>query len=211
MRGDYRREVTMRRQISVLSLVALLPLPAAAHHPMDGAMPQTLWQGFASGIGHPVIGLDHLAFLLAAGVLAAALPRSQALRAVAGFLAAGMAGLALHMAGIGIGMTEALVAASVLLAGLALLIAKRVSARALLLGFALAGLFHGHAFAEAVIGAEATPIIAYLAGLAVIQGGLMLGAVALAREASRARWLRPAMGAAASFAGFAFLVTALIA
>jgi urease accessory protein len=201
----------MRRQISVLSLVALLPLPAAAHHPMDGAMPQTLWQGFASGIGHPVIGLDHLAFLLAAGVLAAALPRSQALRAVAGFLAAGMAGLALHMAGIGIGMTEALVAASVLLAGLALLIAKRVSARALLLGFALAGLFHGHAFAEAVIGAEATPIIAYLAGLAVIQGGLMLGAVALAREASRARWLRPAMGAAASFAGFAFLVTALIA
>ena len=201
----------MRRQISVLSLLALLPLPAAAHHPMDGAMPQTLWQGFASGIGHPVIGLDHLAFLLAAGVLAAALPRSQALRAVAGFLAAGMAGLALHMAGIGIGMTEALVAASVLLAGLALLIAKRVSARALLLGFALAGLFHGHAFAEAVIGAEATPIIAYLAGLAVIQGGLMLGAVALAREASRARWLRPAMGATTSFAGFAFLVTALIA
>jgi urease accessory protein len=191
--------------------LALLPLPAAAHHPMDGAMPQTLWQGFASGIGHPVIGLDHLAFLLAAGVLAAALPRSQALRAVAGFLAAGMAGLALHMAGIGIGMTEALVAASVLLAGLALLIAKRVSARALLLGFALAGLFHGHAFAEAVIGAEATPIIAYLAGLAVIQGGLMLAAMALAREASRARWLRPAMGAAASFAGFAFLVTALIA
>jgi urease accessory protein len=201
----------MRRQISILSLLALLPLPAAAHHPMDGAMPQTLWQGFASGIGHPVSGLDHLAFLLAAGVLAAALPRNQAFRAIAGFLAAGMAGLALHMAGIGIGMTEALVAASVLLAGLALLIAKRVSARALLLGFALAGLFHGHAFAEAVIGAEATPIIAYLAGLAVIQGGLMLGAVALAREASRARWLRPAMGATTSFVGFAFLVTALFA
>ena len=199
----------MRRQIFALSLMTLLPLPAAAHHPMDGAMPQTLWQGFASGIGHPVIGLDHLAFLLAAGVLAAALPRGEAFRAIAGFLAAGMVGLALHMAGIGLGMTEALVAASVLLAGLALLVAKRVSARALLLGFALAGLFHGHAFAEAVIGAEATPIIAYLAGLAVIQAGLMLGAMALAREASRARWLRPAMGAAASFAGLGFLVVAL--
>ncbi|MCA3359938.1 MAG: HupE/UreJ family protein [Roseomonas sp.] len=201
----------MRRQFFALSLMTLLPLPAAAHHPMDGAMPQTLWQGFASGIGHPVIGLDHLAFLLAAGVLAAALPRNQAFRAIAGFLAAGMVGLALHMAGIGLGMTEALVAASVLLAGLALLIVKRVSARALLLGFALAGLFHGHAFAEAVIGAEATPIIAYLAGLAVIQGGLMLGATALAREASRARWLRPVMGATASFAGLGFLVVALIA
>jgi urease accessory protein len=201
----------MRRQFFALSLMALLPLPAAAHHPMDGAMPQTLWQGFASGIGHPVIGLDHLAFLLAAGVLAAALPRGEALRAIAGFLAAGMAGLALHMAGIGLGMTEALVAASVLLAGVALLITKSVSAPALLLGFALAGLFHGHAFAEAVIGAEATPIIAYLAGLAVIQGGLMLAAMALAREATRARWMRPAMGAAASLAGFGFLVTALAA
>jgi urease accessory protein len=199
----------MRRQFFALSLMALLPLPAAAHHPMDGAMPQTLWQGFASGIGHPVIGLDHLAFLLAAGVLAAALPRNQALRAIAAFLAAGIAGLTLHMAGIGLGMTEALVAASVLLAGVALLVAKRVSAPALLLCFALAGLFHGHAFAEAVIGAEATPIIAYLAGLAVIQGGLMLGAMALAR-ATRAQWLRPAMGAVASFAGLGFLVVALV-
>jgi urease accessory protein len=200
----------MRRQFFALSLMALLPFPAAAHHPMDGAMPQTLWQGFASGIGHPVIGLDHLAFLLAAGVLAAALPRNEAFRAITGFLAAGMVGLTLHMAGIGLGMTEALVAGSVLLAGVALLVAKRVSARALLQGFALAGLFHGHAFAEAVIGAEATPIIAYLAGLAVIQGGLMLGAMTLAREATHARWLRPAMGAAASFAGLGFLVVALV-
>jgi urease accessory protein len=200
----------MRRNIFALSLMALLPLPAAAHHPMDGAMPETLWQGFASGIGHPVIGLDHLAFLLAAGVLAAALPRGDAFRAMAGFLAAGMVGLTLHMAGIGLGVTEALVATSVLLTGLALLVAKRVSAPALLAGFALAGLFHGHAFAEAVIGAEATPIIAYLAGLAVIQGALILGAMTLARQSARARWLRPAMGAAASFAGVGFLVVALV-
>ena len=201
----------MRRPSFALGLLALLPLPAAAHHPMDGAMPQTLWQGFASGIGHPVIGLDHLAFLLAAGVLAAALPRGEASRAIAGFLMAGMAGLALHMAGIGLGPIEALIAASVLLVGLALLVAKRVSAPALLAGFALAGLFHGHAFAEAVIGAEATPILAYLAGLAVIQGALMLGAMALAQQATRARWLRPAMGAVASFVGLGFLVMAVVA
>ena len=200
----------MPRHSFALGLLALLPLPAAAHHPMDGAMPQTLWEGFASGIGHPVIGLDHLAFLLAAGVLAAALPRGDAFRAMAGFLIASMAGVALHLAGIGLGATEALVAASVLMAGVALLVVKRVSAPALLTGFALAGLFHGHAFAEAVIGAEATPILAYLAGLSVIQGGLMLGAMALTRQATRARWLRPAMGAAASLAGVGFLVVALV-
>jgi urease accessory protein len=103
------------------------------------------------------------------------------------------------------------VAASVLMVGLALLMTRRVSAGALLAGFALAGLFHGHAFAEAVIGAEATPIMAYLAGLAVIQGALMLGAMVLTRQSSRARWLRPAMGAAAGVAGVGFLVVALIA
>jgi len=199
----------MRRHFFALGFLALMPLPAAAHHPLDGAMPETLWQGFASGIGHPVIGLDHLAFLLAAGVLAAGLAPGAGLRAMAGFLAASMAGLALHLAGIGIGPTEALVAASLLMVGLALLVAKRVSAPALLAGFALAGLFHGHAFAEAVIGAEATPLLAYMAGLAAIQGALMLGAMALTREASRARWLRPAMGVAASLAGVGFLVVAL--
>jgi urease accessory protein len=144
-------------------------------------------------------------------VLAAGLPRGASLRAMAGFLIASMAGVALHLAGIGLGATEALVAASVLMVGLALLMTRRVSAGALLAGFALAGLFHGHAFAEAVIGAEATPILAYLAGLAVIQGALMLGAMALAQEAMRARWLRPAMGAVASVAGVGFLVVALVA
>ena len=196
----------MRRHSFALGLLALLPFPAAAHE-----MPQTLWQGFASGIGHPVIGLDHLAFLLASGVLAETLPRSDAFRAMAGFLAASMAGVALQLAGIGLGATEELVAASVLMVGLALLMTRRVSAGALLAGFALAGLFHGRAFAEEVIGAEATPILAYLAGLAVIQGALMLGAMALTRQATRAHWLRPAMGAVASLAGFAFLVTALVA
>ena len=200
----------MRRHSSALGLLALLPLPAAAHHPMGGAMPQTIWQGFASGIGHPVIGLDHLAFLLAAGVLAAALPRGAAFRAMAGFLVASMAGVVLHLAGIGLGPTEAFVAASLVMVGLPLLVAKRVSPPALLAGFTLAGLFHGHAFAEAVIGAEATPILAYLVGLAVIQGALMLSTMLLTQQTRRALWLRPAMGAAASFAGLGFLVAALL-
>ena len=92
----------------------------------------------------------------------------------------------------------------------ALLETIRRSAGGLLAAFALAGLFHGHAFAEAVIGAEASPILAYLAGLAVIQGLLMLGSMLVAQQATRARWLRPAMGAAASLAGIGFLVVSLV-
>ena len=41
------------------------------HHPLGGAAPETMLHGFLSGVGHPLIGFDHLAFVVAIGVLAA--------------------------------------------------------------------------------------------------------------------------------------------
>jgi hypothetical protein len=43
--------------------------PAAAHHAMGGRTPSTFMEGFLSGLAHPVIGLDHLAFLVAIGIV----------------------------------------------------------------------------------------------------------------------------------------------
>ncbi|PKO63289.1 MAG: urease accessory protein UreJ, partial [Betaproteobacteria bacterium HGW-Betaproteobacteria-17] len=43
-------------------LLLVASTSALAHHPMGGMTPQTLSQGLLSGLGHPVIGLDHLAF-----------------------------------------------------------------------------------------------------------------------------------------------------
>ena len=39
---------------------------------MDGELPASLGQGLLSGLAHPVIGLDHLAFIVAAGLIAGA-------------------------------------------------------------------------------------------------------------------------------------------
>src|SRR5438552_1104114 len=47
--------------------LAVLPRIAWAHHFMGGGPPETFAQGLLSGLGHPVIGLDHAAFILAAG------------------------------------------------------------------------------------------------------------------------------------------------
>lgn len=44
---------------------------ALAHHAMGGQLPQTFGQGLLSGIGHPVIGVDHFAFVVAVGIVAA--------------------------------------------------------------------------------------------------------------------------------------------
>ncbi|MFM1901805.1 MAG: hypothetical protein RLZZ216_2381, partial [Cyanobacteriota bacterium] len=48
-----------------------LAAPALAHHPFGMAEGSQLnaWQGLVSGIGHPLLGPDHLLFLLAIGFI----------------------------------------------------------------------------------------------------------------------------------------------
>jgi urease accessory protein len=174
--------MTRHRPLLPAFAAAVLALPgtALAHHPMGGTAPATAWEGLLSGIGHPVIGLDHLAFVLAAGVLAAGVPhRAARLALPLLFLGAGVAGALLHLGGIGLGPVGVLVAASLLAAGGLLLREGAAATPALPALFAAAGLFHGHAFAEAAVGAEAVPVLAYLIGLAATQAVIAYGAMAL--------------------------------
>jgi len=178
--------MTARIAVSLCVLPAtsllLWSAPALAHHVMEGALPATFAAGLLSGLGHPVIGPDHLAFLLLAGLLAERHGRLFA--PVAAFTAASLGGVLLHLAAPGLATgSESLVAFSVLLAGLLLWRQALPIARVLLLpAFALAGLAHGHAFGESILGAEATPLLAYLAGLALIQTALGCGAGLLLRR-----------------------------
>ena len=43
----------------------MAPQPALAHHALGGRIPSNFFEGFLSGLAHPVIGLDHLAFVVA--------------------------------------------------------------------------------------------------------------------------------------------------
>ena len=145
---------------------------ALAHHPIGGAMPDTLASGLLSGLGHPVIGLDHLAFIIGAGI-AAALAGSRLLLPAL-FIAATVVGCLLVAAGgIGLPAAEYVIAASVAAIGVMLMSGVRFGAAAFGALFAIAGLFHGGAYAEAVIGAETTPLLAYLAGFAFVQFAIM--------------------------------------
>lgn len=181
----------MRRALAVASplVVLLWAWPAAAHHPAGGMMPESFLDGFLSGIGHPVLGLDHLAFLVAIGLAAGLAGLSLAVPMA--FVAASLVGVAIHVAAIDIPAVEALVAGTVAIAG-ALLLAQRVPTAGWAFLATLAGLVHGHAYGEAVAGAEATPILAYLLGLAVLQGAMVLGlAFAAARAGEAAQRLLP--------------------
>ncbi len=147
--------------------------PAFAHHALGGRLPATGWEGFLSGLAHPVIGLDHLAFVMAIGLIAAGQPWRYGIPL--GFVLAGLVGTGIHLAGWDpLGLTELAIASSVVLFGLLLTQSRQIPSWLLLLWGSLAGLFHGYAYAEAIIGAEPMPWLGYLLGLSTVQYGVAL-------------------------------------
>jgi len=167
---------------SLIALVAFAD-PAFAHHVMGGRQATTFGEGLLSGLGHPVIGLDHFAAVVAIGCLAAAHRAGSML--VVGYVVAMMLGVALHLTGATVPASELLVALTVLALGFVLLLDRGMSAAAALTAFALVGLIHGYALGESIYGAERTPLVAYLIGLAVIQSAISLGAMLIARAVIR--------------------------
>lgn len=171
----------MQRTIAITLLVLIgSATPALAHHVMGGTTPTTFAQGLLSGLGHPVIGLDHLATVIAAGLLASLHRWGATL--VAGFVAAMMYGVVLHVLGVPVPSVEIMIAITVVALGL-LLVRRQVFATALaVLLFVFAGFINGYALGESIFGAEQAPLYAYLTGLAIIQSAVGIGAMLAARR-----------------------------
>ena len=157
---------------AVLGVVGTIT-PAFAHHPMGGVTPSTFAEGLLSGIGHPIIGLDHLAFVIGVGLLALMLGHRHTLPLA--FIGATIAGVAVHLAAISLPAVETIIALSVLLIGVVAISGKTLPVALLAAMFAVAGLFHGFAYGEAIFGAETTPLLAYFLGFAVIQYVIAVG------------------------------------
>ena len=128
--------------------------------------------GLLSGIGHPLLGPDHLLFLLALGLVGL----QQSGRWMIALLATGLAASGIGLLLPGLPGAETLVALSLVLVGLVL--CGRLPRWTLLPAFAL----HGYVLSASVIGWETTPIAAYLLGLLISQGSLLLVALRLVRR-----------------------------
>lgn len=153
--------------------VLILAQPATAHHPFGGETPSNFFEGFLSGLGHPIIGLDHFAFILAVGLLGTKV--KQGFLIPIAFILATMIGTGIHLQAIELPYPEMIIATSVIVFG-GLLASKKYNFFSFSLSTIIvatiaiiAGIFHGYAYGEAVIGAEMNPIVAYLAGFAIIQ------------------------------------------
>lgn len=200
-----------RSHLTMLTTAAILATPLAqAHHMMGGKTPDTFLQGLLSGIAHPVIGVDHFAFLVVAALLAFTLKGSARYLVPLAFVGATVAGTLYHVGAQDLPMTEVMVALSVLLGGVAVFLKRSVPA--LLMGalFGVIGVFHGYAYGESIVGAEQTPLVSYLLGFAMVQYLVIAGGTKamqlLAARSTRVQDLATRSGAAfATITGGVFL------
>lgn len=163
------------------ALFLLTAAPALAHHPFGGEAPKTIVEGLVSGVGHPVLGLDHLAFVIAVGLLSAVVKRGWTV--LSAFLLTALMGTGIHLGGADLPAPELVISASVLLFGYLAATRKSLNAPAVVALTGLVGMFHGYAYGEAVVGAEPTPLVAYLIGFTAVQSAIALAAYLISRRA----------------------------
>jgi urease accessory protein len=181
------------RKTTLLSIpmlcLLLVATPAFAHHPMGGKTPSDFFQGFLSGLAHPVIGFDHLVFVISIGLLA--VTKKQGIVIPIVFALAAMLGTVLHLVSFSLPAVELFVSGSVLLFGILIIMKNNPNTMTIALIGAIAGLFHGYAYGEAIFGAETTPLLAYLAGFTIVQLVISLSAFWIGKTISAKRENEP--------------------
>ena len=182
--------------------------PASAHHVMGGKLPQTAWEGLLSGLGHPIIGPDHFAFIVGVGLLSQLAGRLVLLPIL--FLLGTIAGCYLHVQGVNLPWPEAAVVITVVAVAVIVVLHHQIPAGVLAILFAASGILHGYAYGESIVGAETAPLLAYFIGLAAVQCALALavgaafGSIVEKGYVSQARFMRIAGGGIALCATVAF-------
>ena len=175
----------------ITAILAIVSVPAMAHHPLDGQAMLTFWHGFLSGIAHPVLGMDHLVFILTIGV-SAAFARSKVLVAACVIVGV-LAGVALTMTGISIPAVETLIAVSLIVLGAmvfaATFVNRSVSGRVpsfdvlLVAAVSLFSVLHGSVYALVLVQQQSLPM-AVLAGFVIALPVIYIGLLFLGRAAT---------------------------
>lgn len=161
--------------LALAGLAALLlhGSPATAHHLIEiVSLQATPLNGLISGLAHPVLGPDHLAFLLALSLIGL---RAQG-RWMLAMLTLGLLGTLVGLRIPGLPGSELLLALT--LGAEALVVMGRLPVPVLL----PAMLVHGYGLSAPVLGWSTMPLASYLLGLLLSQGFLLVLALGLLQK-----------------------------
>ena len=128
--------------LSFLFIVLILPKDVFAHHPLNGEIMENFNDGFLSGIGHPILGLDHLLFIIGVGLISFLSKRF--LNFSFTFIGGTILGLVSMIWGLYLPFYEIMISFTLLLLGYLILATRQIRYDGLL--FTLFGVFHGWAY-----------------------------------------------------------------
>ncbi|MDB6065436.1 MAG: urease accessory protein [Pedosphaera sp.] len=162
---------------AVAALFALTPMLAQAHH-LPGQV-----SGFASGLSHPVLGLDHILVMLGVGLWAAQLGGRSLWLVPATFVSLMTVGGALGMMGVHVPMVETGILASVLVLGILIAAAARLPLAVSMGVVGLFAIFHGHAHGTEIPAAASG--FSYAMGFVLATAGLHACGIGLGLAAQK--------------------------
>lgn len=182
----------MKKYLIAAGALLSMSTPALAHHPLGGMPMETFAHGVLSGIGHPILGFDHLFFIALVGI--AALYTGRRYMAPGAYIVAMLLGTLAMSLGTALPATEIIIGLSLLVLGGIVLSGRALGLAPAVVLFALFGLFHGSAFGGSIAAQEAgvggAVLIGYLIGLGVTQylialaAGWLVGTALKATEAT---------------------------
>ena len=152
----------------VYFLFLIFPSLVYSHHPLNGGMMEDFSDGFLSGIGHPILGLDHLIFILGVGLI------SYLSKKLFNFSFSFIGGTFLGMFSIIFGLYlpfyEIIVSLTLLLLGYLILIKHQANSKGFI--FLLFGIFHGWAYGSILLELpqiDLNVVFGYSTGLLITQ------------------------------------------
>lgn len=192
-----------RWHLGITAIAIMFLAPTAQAH--ISAAHDASW---SVGLAHPFAGLDHLLAMLAIGVWAAQSQGARRWIIPLTFLVAMIVGACLSEAGIELPLVETGIASSVLILGLLIASAARLSITMSLMLAAVFAVFHGYAHANEL--PQTTTALSYgfgfLCATALLHGlGFAMGA--LMQRATNPFWFRR-LGKGIALAGLALWVVA---
>lgn len=165
-------------------LLAIQQMAAFAQTVIEEEPPKTFAEGFMQGVGLPVISIYHLAAMIGIGILVGIAARG--IVPVLAFGLAAIAGVAIQLSPFDIPADGAFVALTTMVIGVLILLRQPLSPKVASMVFAVAGLVHGYSLGAVLVGADAVPIAAYIAGLLIAQTAL--GVVSCAITLGATKW-----------------------
>lgn len=197
----YKKTTTITPVISI-SLLSLLLFPQIADAHIIGGV------GFASGVSHPFFGIDHLLVMLGIGVLGTQLGKKATWTLPLLFATFMIGGAVSAQLGATLPLGEIGIAGSVLVLGILLATATKISDVWAMAAVALFAVFHGHAH-----GAEmplvANPIL-YAVGFVSGTLALHLAGITAGRAIAKSSWKKNILaysGSAMALVGIVLLFT----